>query len=1045
MISRFFIDRPIFASVLSIIIMLLGGAAIMVLPVEQYPEIVPPEVVVRATYPGASAADISEAVAAPLEQQINGVDNMLYMRSVSNDAGSMQITISFDVGSDPDQATIDVNNRVQAAMSKLPQVVRNQGVNVEKRSSNILQVITLKSPGDRLDTIFISNYGLVNVIDELKRVPGVGDARLFGAQDYSMRIWLRPDRLRQYDLSPNDVARAIAEQNSQFAAGSFGAAPGTEDQAFTYTVTTIGRFDSTAQFEEIILRADEDGGSLRLKDVARIELGAQDYSFSATHNNEPAVPIGIFLQPGANALATATAVRERMAELAQRFPPGLEYGIPFDTTEFVEVSIEEVIKTFFEALVLVVAVTLLFLQNWRAALIPIVAIPVSLIGTFAGLYALGFSINLLSLFAMVLAIGIVVDDAIIVIENVERLMSEGGKSPREAAIQAMREVTGPIIAVTLALCAVFTPMAFLEGLTGQLYRQFAVTISISVVISAVVALTLSPALCAILLKHDDKSPSLPFRWFNRGFAAVSTGYNRLVGFFLRHGAFAVLIFIAIIGVAASLFQKLPTSLMPAEDQGYVFVTYSLPPAAAVSRTAETRDALGERLLAQDWVDDATSFAGYDLVAGGLRTNSGIAFVQLSDWSERPGADLSSQALAGRIMGLGAELTDAMVIAFNPPPIRGMSFTGGFEAYVQSRSGDNVKTLGEKVSRLVDAANAHPVLANVQTTLNANVPRYEATVDRAKARALDVPIDDLFATMQATFGSLYVNDFTLLGRNFQVNLQAEAEFRDRPDDLADTYVRSTTGEYVPLTSLVQLERVLGADLTERFNVFPAAKILGEPAPGYSSGQAIAAMEVVAREVLGTATTLEWIGEAYQQKTTGDVTLFAFIAALIMVFLILAAQYERWSMPLVVLTVVPFATLGAIIAVMLSGMPGDLYFQVGLVVLIGVAAKNSILIVEFAMLERKAGRSPSTAAANAARLRFRPIVMTATAFILGVTPLVLSSGAGAAARQSIGTGIIGGMIAATLLAPVFVPAFFSLSERATARLSRALRRSAPAGEG
>ncbi|MEO9332213.1 efflux RND transporter permease subunit [Ectopseudomonas guguanensis] len=1034
MISRFFIDRPVFATVISIVIVLAGLAAMRALPIAQYPEILPPQVSVSAAYPGASSQVIAETVAAPLEQAINGVENMIYQLSNSSSSGAMSLTVYFEVGTDPDQATINVNNKVQAALAKLPEEVRRQGVKVEKKSSDILQVITLYSPDGSRDPIFISNYALINVIDELKRLKGVGDASQFGSKDYSMRIWLRPDKLAQYNLTPTDVVNAIREQNSQFAAGSFGQQPLKEPQDFTYTVTTQGRFTDPKEFESVILRTDATGASLLLRDVARVELGAQDYSLVTTLNGQQNAAFGIYLQPGANALDTAEAVQRTMERLSKRFPEGIAYKIPYDTTKFVQVSIEEVIHTFFEALVLVVLVVFIFLQNWRATLIPVLAIPVSLVGTFAGMYLLGFSINLLTLFGMVLAIGIVVDDAIVVIENVERVMRTQGLNARDASIKAMEEVTGPIIAIVLVLCAVFVPVGFLGGLAGQMYKQFAITIAVSVVISGIVALTLSPALCALLLKPGHHEPAAPFRAFNRFFDKATEGYGAGVRFFLKRSLIGLLLFGGMIALIMLLFARVPGSLVPDEDQGYVINAYYLPPAASLNRTEALSGAVSQQLMEHPAVQDVVTFAGFDVLTFGVRSNAGVSFVPLKDWSERTTPELDARNLTREFMGMGAAQMDGLVLSFNPPPITGMSTTGGFESYIQDRSGGSVEQLGEKVQAFVQAASRRPELAGVQSTFSANVPQYYIDLDRTKTRALGVSVSDVFTAMQATFGSYYVNDFTLFGRTWQVSLQSESEFRRKPEDLGQVYVRSSSGDLVPLSTLLRVRRILGPDSYDRFNVYPSAKVLGGPAPGYSSGQALAAMQAVADEVLGEDYSLGWIGSAYQELATQGSGAQAFVFGLILVFLILAAQYERWTLPLAVVTAVPFAVFGAILAVWLRGIQNDVYFQVGLVTLIGLAAKNAILIVEFAVLLRAEGKGIFDSALEAAKLRFRPIVMTSLAFILGCVPLAISSGAGSASRHSIGTGVIGGMLAATLLATFLIPMFYLLVETGAQRLSR-----------
>ncbi len=1026
MFSKFFIERPIFATVVSLIIVLSGLVAMKALPVEQYPNIVPTEIQVSATYPGATAEVLADTVAAPLEQEINGVKNMIYMYSNATSSGYLTLGVVFDIGTDPDQATIDVNNKVQMATPKLPSEVTKQGVTVEEKSNSILQVIAMRSTTDQYDTVYVSNYALLNVLDEIKRIKGVGSASLFASQDYSMRIWLSPDKLADHNLTPQDVITAVQEQNSQYAAGQFGQEPMEEIQPYTYSVNTKGRLVDAKEFGNIILSTDEDGAMLRLKDVARIELGAQDYSVSSRFNGEPAVAFAVYLQSGANALETAEAVKTKMEELAKSFPQGITYDIPYDTTLFVNVSIEEVIHTFFEAVVLVIAVVYLFLQNFRATLIPILAVPVSIIGAFAGMYILGFSINLLTLFGLILAIGIVVDDAIIVLENVERIMSEEGLSPKEAAIKAMEEVSGPVVAVALVLSSVFLPIAFLGGMTGVMYKQFSVTIAVSVLISALVALTLTPSLCALIIKktHGKKEPMAFFKWFNVFFEKVTAWYIHGVEFFLKWRKLAILSFVGLIFAIIGMFKIIPTALVPNEDMGNLLMAYNMPEASSLPRTEKFSSKIADMIRSNPNVSDVLTVNGFNMLSSSQNTYSGVSFITLKNWNQRLEEDQSAEALAKTFTGIGMSQPQGIAFAFNLPPIMGMSTTGGFEAYIQNKTGKSSRELMAKTQEFLNAANKRPELSNITTTFSVSTPQYTIDLDREKAMVLNVPINSIYAVLQSTFGSLYINDFTYMGRNFRVTLQSESKFRRTPDDLRYVYVKSSKGDLVPLSTLIHVKRVTGPELVNRFNIFPAAKVMGDPAEGYSSGQAIKAMEEVAEQVLGDEYSLSWIGSAFQEKLAGGASTMAFAFGVIMIFLILSAQYEKWSLPIVVILSVPFGVFGALLATWMRGIQNDLYFQVGLVTLIGLSAKNAILIVEFAVMKVHEGLTYAQAAIEAAKLRFRPIVMTSLAFTFGVLPLAISTGAGAASRHSIGTGMIGGMIMSTFVATLFVPMMFAI---------------------
>jgi multidrug efflux pump len=1020
--SEFFINRPIFAAVIAIIITLAGLIASQVLPVAQYPEIAPPTVVITANYPGASAETLALTVAAPIEEQLSGVENLIYFSSTAATNGTLTINCTFEVGSSADKAVIDVNNRVAIALPRLPDVVRQSGVVAQKRSTDILLVIALGSNDPRYDTLFLSNYATINIIDELKRIPGVADVTIFGARDYSMRVWLNPAKMAQLGVTTTDVAQAIAAQNNQYAAGKIGAEPAPLGQSLVYTVTARGRLLDPADFGNILLRSSGPGGALRIRDVARLELGAVSYDAFTNLDGKPTVGVAVFLQSGGNALKVADSVRAGIARLSQNFPQGVTQIIPFDTTRFVQSSIHEVIITLSEAAALVLLVVFVFLQSWRATLIPIVAVPVSLIGAFGGLMLFGFTLNTLTLFAIVLATGIVVDDAIVVLENVERLMAEKKLSPRQAAIESMREVTGAIIAIELVLVSVFVPVAFLGGLAGKLYQQFAVTVATAVTISGLIALTLTPALCALLLKPQHIESRL-FRPFNRSFAWLTRTYLRGVRLTVRHAIIAVGIFVIILGADALLFRTVPGGFVPSEDQGYLLGSLTLPEAATLQRTQEVGAAVQKVLLGHPAVEHVFVVNGLDVIAGANKTNAATIFIPLKPWDERK---TSAEELAKYVIAEGAKLPQATLLAFNPASIRGLGSAGGFEVYLQDRADADPQKLYQNLQPFLDALRKRPELTGIASFYRPTSPQLFVDVDREKTAALGVPLKDVFDALQSTMGVLYVNDFNKFGHTYRVQLQAEGAYRSKPEDLGNVYVRSAGGDMIPVKALISVKSAIGPEQLDRFNGFLAAKVLGNSASGVSSGQAIAAVEAVATS-LPAGYTIAWTGQAFQEKRIGTAAILAFVCAIVMVFLILSANYERWSLPAAVLLAVPFGLFGALVAVFLRNFSNDVYFQVGLLVLIGLAAKNAILIVGFAVQEQAKGLSPVDAALEAARLRFRPIVMTSLAFVLGVVPLVLATGAGAAARRSMGTGVFGGMLAATFIATIFIPLFFVLLTR------------------
>jgi HAE1 family hydrophobic/amphiphilic exporter-1 len=1026
MFSRFFIDRPIFANVIAIVTLIFGVVALYKLPIERYPQITPPTVVVNTNYPGANAEVIANTVAAPIEQQLNGVENMMYMSSTCSADGGYSLTVTFEIGTNLDTAQVLVQNRLAVAEPQLPEEVRRQGVTVRKQSSSIVLAISLTSPDGTYDGLFMSNYATLRIRDELTRVDGVGDVVIRGVGAYAMRIWIDPIRLQARGMATQDVLNALERQNVQVAAGQVGQPPAPRGQAFQYTVTTLGRLSTPEQFEGIILRSGEAGQIVYLRDVARVELGAQTYDSFSSRSGYEAANLLVYQLPGSNALDVAKGVRRAMEKLKPGFPPGLDYSIPFDTTKFVDAAITEVYSTLLIAGALVLVVILVFLQSWRALLVPATTIPITIIGAFALMPVLGFSVNLLTLFGLVLAIGIVVDDAIVIVENASKHIEEG-MTPRDATVQAMREVTGPVIAITLVLMAVFVPTAFLSGITGQLYRQFALTIAATALISALNALTLKPAQSATWLRRPPPRRNILSRGFNSTYGVLEGAYAWIVRGVVRVWWAMLILFVILAAGTGYLYWSLPTGLLPTEDQGYIIIAIQLPDAASLERTRKVTEKLNATFKGMPGVENWFILGGFSLLDATAAPNSATCFVAWTDWKYRRDASLSQDALVAKIRAATAEFQEAKITVLVPPSIQGVGVAGGFQMQVEDREGVGLAELQQRVQEIMAAAGEHPEIDQTTSTFRAGVPQYYLNIDREKAEKMGVLADDIFRTLQANMGGVYVNDFNRFGRTYQVRVQAEAPYRTRAEDIYRLEVRSRRGQMVPLETLLKVEERLGPQSIQRYNLYPSASITGSPAKGTSSGQALAVMDEIAAQKLPSTMGYDWTGLAYQEKRVSGEAILVIGLAVVFVYLVLAAQYESWLLPFAVILVVPLGLLGVVAAVWMRGLDYNVYTQIGMVLIIALASKNAILIVEFARELRLQGRPVLEAAVRAARMRFRPILMTSFAFILGVFPLVFATGAGAASRQSLGTAVCGGMITATVLAVFFVPAFFVAIEK------------------